>query len=124
MEINDRIRKVIDYYGLSVNQFEQKICTTRGKIYKGLERNSDFGSTTILKILDHCDNISPDWLLLGKGEMLRNDTPSDSEMIDRLLVKLSMANEKIGELKYQLKQEKEKVASQLGSTNREEPILR
>lgn len=122
MEINDRIRKVIEYYGLSVNQFEQRICTTRGKIYKGLERNSDFGSTTISKILDHCDIISPDWLLLGKGEMLRKETPSSPQMIDRLLVELSMANEKIGELKYQLKQEKEKVALLLDETNREEPI--
>ena len=73
MEINDRIKKIIDYYGISINQFEVKICVTRGKIYKGLERNSDFGSTTIAKILDNCDSISPDWLLLGKGEMLRKN---------------------------------------------------
>lgn len=122
MEINDRIRKVIDYYGLSVNQFEQKICTTRGKIYKGLERNSDFGSTTISKILDHCDNISPDWLLLGKGEMLRKDTPSSSVIIDKLLAELGEAKETIGELKYKLQQEREK--TKLSSAPmKEDPIL-
>lgn len=122
MEINDRIRKVIDYYELSVNQFEQKICTTRGKIYKGLERNSDFGSTTISKILDHCDNISPDWLLLGKGEMLRKDTPSSSVIIDKLLAELGEAKETIGELKYKLQQEREK--TKLSSAPmKEDPIL-
>ena len=122
MEINDRIKEIIDYYGLSVNQFEQKICTTRGKIYKGLERNSDFGSTTIAKILDHCDNISPDWLLLGKGEMLRKDTPPSSEIINKLFAELGEAKEKIGELKYKLQQEREKTKLP-SAPMAEDPIL-
>ena len=71
--MNDRIRQIIEYYGISVRAFEQKIFCTNGIIYKGLARNSDFGASIIAKIVHYCPEISPDWLLLGKGKMLRQD---------------------------------------------------
>lgn len=69
--MNDRIKQIIEYYGLSVRAFEQKISVSESLIYRGLARNSDFGASVIAKILNYCSDISPDWLLLGKGEMLR-----------------------------------------------------
>ena len=72
--MNERIRQIIDYYNITIRQFEQKISASEGQIYKGLSRKSDFGSATIAKILDSCPDISPDWLLLGRGEMLRKNS--------------------------------------------------
>ena len=69
--MNDRIKQIIEYYGLSVRAFEQKISVSESLIYRGLARNSDFGASVIAKILNYCSDISPDWLLLGKGKMLR-----------------------------------------------------
>ena len=69
--MNDRIKQIIEYYGISVRAFEQKISVSESLIYRGLARNSDFGASVIAKILNYCSDISPDWLLLGKGEMLR-----------------------------------------------------
>lgn len=73
--MEDRIRKIIEYYGLNVRQFEQKISASEGQIYKYLSRGGGLNSDTLSKILDKCQEISPDWLLLGKGEMLRSDPP-------------------------------------------------
>ena len=71
--MNERIKQIIEYYGLSVRAFEQKIFVTEGLIYRGLSRNSDFGSSVIAKILNNCSDISTEWLVLGKGEMLRKN---------------------------------------------------
>lgn len=72
--MNDRIRQIIEYYGISIRAFEQKVSVSDSLIYRGLSRNSDFSSSVIAKILNFCPEISPDWLLLGKGKMLRQDS--------------------------------------------------
>lgn len=71
--MNERIKQLIDYYGISIRAFEQKIGASESLIYRGLNRNSDFGASVIVKILNYCSDISPDWLLLGKGPMLRQN---------------------------------------------------
>ena len=71
--MNDRIKQLIEYYDISIRAFEQKICVSESLIYRGLTRNSDFGASVIIKILNYCPDVSPDWLLLGKGEMFRKD---------------------------------------------------
>jgi len=73
--MNERIREIIEFYHLSVRQFEEKIGSPNGKIYKALSRNSGVNADTISEIVDKFPNISPDWLLLGKGEMLRRSDP-------------------------------------------------
>ena len=73
--MEERIKQIIEYYGLNVRKFEQKISASEGQIYKGLARKNGFQSATIAKILEVFPEINPDWLLLGKGEMLRSGTP-------------------------------------------------
>lgn len=72
--MNERIKQIIEYYGISIRAFEQKICVSEGLIYRGLSRNSDFGSSVIVKILNNCSEISTEWLVLGEGKMLKNDS--------------------------------------------------
>lgn len=69
----ERLKQVIEYYGLNTRQFEQKIFASSGQIYTLLSRGGGLNLTTICKILENCNEISPDWLLLGKGEMLRGN---------------------------------------------------
>lgn len=40
--------------------------------FKGSGMNSELGGTLIVKILTRYSNLSPDWLLLGKGSMTRD----------------------------------------------------
>ena len=70
----ERLKQVIEYYGLNTRQFEQKIFASSGQIYTLLSRGGGLNLTTICKILENCNEISPDWLLLGKGKMLRQDS--------------------------------------------------
>ena len=77
--MEERIKKLIEYYGLSIYAFEQKISASEGQIYKGLSRKKGFQSATIVKILEVFPDISPDWLLLGKGEMLRQNSEKNND---------------------------------------------
>lgn len=67
----ERIRQLIEYYNLNTRQFEEKISASSGQIYKYLSRGGGLNSDTLAKILEIFQQISPDWLILGKGEMLR-----------------------------------------------------
>lgn len=69
----ERVKQIIEYYGLNTRQFEEKISASNGQIYKYLSRGGGLNSDTLAKILDKFQQISPDWLLLGKGEMLRSE---------------------------------------------------
>lgn len=123
----ERIKQIIEYYGINTRQFEQKIFASSGQIYKYLSRGSGLNSDTLVKILENCREISPDWLLLGKGEMLREnfqktqtethlqETQSEGAIVAYLEKKVSdlqndlaAANRTIGELQYRISQEKEK----------------
>lgn len=75
----ERLKQVIEYYGLNTRQFEQKIFASSGQIYTLLSRGGGLNLTTICKILENCNEISPDWLLLGKGEMLRSEGDGNSQ---------------------------------------------
>lgn len=114
--MNERIKQLIEYYGLSIRAFEQKICVSESLIYRGLSRNSDFGASVLVKILNICSEISPDWLLLGKGEMLRKNVqkntsslPDDNTMCEKIIAELrselATAYRTIGQLEYQLQHE-------------------
>lgn len=70
--MENRIRQLIDYYKINTGQFEKKIGASNGQIYTLLSRGGSLNYATLVKILENCNEISPDWLLLGKGEMLRN----------------------------------------------------
>lgn len=76
--MEDRIRQLIDYLGISTRQFEQKISVSEGLIHKAIARKSGLKSDTLAKIMDIFPQINPDWLLLGKGEMLRTSEASSA----------------------------------------------
>ena len=110
--MNDRIKQIIEYYGLSVRAFEQKISVSESLIYRGLARNSDFGASVIAKILNYCSDISPDWLLLGKGEMLRqNSVKNDDEGVP--MVKIPVDVWEAMQLQTESLKEKDSQISQL-----------
>ena len=69
--MENRIRKVIDYYGLKPYSFEQKISVSEGTIRKFLTGEIGMKVDTLAKISANFPDVSIDWLLLGKGEMLR-----------------------------------------------------
>jgi hypothetical protein len=69
-EIKLRILQFVDYIGVSMESFCRKISTDSAN-FRGKSAKSDLGSDKIVNILREYREISPDWLLLGEGQMIR-----------------------------------------------------
>ena len=81
--MNERLRQFIEYLGISIRNFEQKISVSNGLIARFLSKNTTIQSDVLSKICDTFSNLNPDWLLTGKGEMLRgsvSEAPPDNTL--------------------------------------------
>ena len=72
--IHDRIQILVDKYGNGKNTvFAEKVGVSEGNIrgyIKGIVPKHDF----LEKVVSSCEEISPTWLLTGKGSMLLTDS--------------------------------------------------
>jgi len=50
-----------------------------------LNNNGSLGEDIIRKILLYYENLNPEWLILGVGEMLRNDNLSEKDSLTTVL---------------------------------------
>lgn len=71
--MKERIFQIIDYYKMSVRQFELK-CGLSGGYVKNIKNG--LGRQKLNDVLNAFPEISREWLILGTGEMLR--TPQNS----------------------------------------------
>ncbi|AMO19216.1 S24 family peptidase [Flavobacterium columnare] len=71
--IKDRILQYIDYKGISKYKFYQETGITRGV----LDKESGISEDNIAKFIAYSSEINLEWLLLGKGEMIK---PNIKEM--------------------------------------------
>ena len=69
-EIKERLIKYLKISGISKKDFSEKTGISLWNI-TGKSVKSELGGEQISLIIGNYPNISPDWLLLGKGEMLR-----------------------------------------------------
>ena len=86
MSINERIKAVRKYTGLSQTDFAERLGTTRGVI-----TNLEFEKTTpndpFIKLICREFNVSEDWLRTGEGEMMQKLTRNQeiAEFMGRLM---------------------------------------
>ena len=110
MDIIDRLQEIIDYAGLNVSSFAKKIGvvdqTIRGIV---VQRRNKPGFDILSKILQTFTWINAEWLITGKGEMIKQETtaktensPSLTELIQYLREK-DLKIEKLIEEKTELK---------------------
>ena len=69
-EIKSRLLQFAKVQGYKKEEFYRQIGID-GANFRGKNANSELGSDKIVSILTAFSDLSPDWLLLGKGEMLR-----------------------------------------------------
>lgn len=121
-DLTERVKQIIEYYGLNPYSMSVKISVSEGTIRKFLAGQIGMKVETLTKILTIFDEISSDWLILGKGEMLRKNVqesvtpqPADNAMYEKVVAdlrsELAAAYRTIGQLEYRLQQEGEKTNS-------------
>ena len=67
--MENRIQKIIDEKGISLNAFAQEIGVNRSTISHILTGRNKPSVEVLQKILKRFPSLSPDWLLLGNGGM-------------------------------------------------------
>lgn len=125
--MENRIRKMIEYYGLKPYSFEQKILVSEGTIRKFLAGEIGMKVDTLAKISANFPDVSIDWLLLGKGEMLRQNSEKNND--ERVpMVKIPVDVWETMQMQTESLKRKDEQISQLiemlkgNNGNREEPI--
>lgn len=78
--IIENIKKFILLKNLSVSNFEFKCGIKSGLIGAASKNNGAIGSDKILKILETFPEIDANWLLLGKGEMIKNEEKGEKNI--------------------------------------------
>ncbi|MDX2195609.1 MAG: helix-turn-helix transcriptional regulator [Cytophagales bacterium] len=73
MEINQRISTLIDKLGYNKSTFAQKTGISQPIITHITNGRNNPGLEVIQKILTNCQEVNPDWLILGIGEMTLNN---------------------------------------------------
>lgn len=68
MEANERILKFIEYKGISTNAFEKSI----GKSTNYVRNSKSFTSNVLAMIMATYPELSIEWLITGKGSMLKH----------------------------------------------------
>lgn len=71
--VNDRIRAIINEMNISDRAFAEKINIPQTTISNLFNRGSEPGYKILSNIINYIEFISPEWLLTGKGEMLKSE---------------------------------------------------
>lgn len=72
-EITDRIKLLIKLSGQSVNSYAKKLGVFPQSLYKWVKKEREPSIELLQKILKTNPDISADWLLMGEGEMKKQD---------------------------------------------------
>lgn len=76
--ILERIKEYIDAKGIAISAFEKSIGMSNASFGKSLKNGGAIGTDKLENILKVYPDISPDWLMTGRGSMLNSDKPAVS----------------------------------------------
>lgn len=77
----DRLYEYMRHKGLGITHTERASGLSNGYLGKQKKRGGDLGESALNSILDNCPDLSPEWLLTGRGDMLRpTDHPGDENI--------------------------------------------
>lgn len=79
--IKENILYFIEKQNISKVKFYEKTKISPSN-FKGVGLNSEIGGDKIVKILHCYPEINPEWILTGKGDMLKNSSPKSEQYTD------------------------------------------
>ena len=78
----ERLGQFIQNQGLSVRAFEQSIGASDGMIRRAINNHTDIQSKWLLSIAENYPRLSIDWLITGRGSMLKEATSKEPELAE------------------------------------------
>lgn len=72
-EVTKRIKEIINHLGISETKFAQEIGVTQSGVNSMFRRNTEPSFKILNAIVVRYEFVSTDWLLLGKGEMIKTN---------------------------------------------------
>ena len=80
MTITERLKIFIDEMGLNDNQLTVAANLSVGLIGRAIKNNSGLNSDTIEKILSAYPDLNPNWLIMGEGNMTKNNVQNFNDI--------------------------------------------
>ncbi len=77
-----RLQSFIKFLGLNNTGFADEINVQRSGISHILSGRNKPGLDFIYKILNTYPDLNPDWLIMGRGEMLKGASPAGTESVE------------------------------------------
>lgn len=116
MTIKEKILSYIDYKGIKKTEFYESVNIAASN-FKGGAKYSELGSDKLVNILTQYPDLSPDWLLLDSGDMIRErsiksntiDQKIDTDVLQQLLMRIDAKDKQIGELREEIGALKERL---------------
>ena len=98
-----RIKCFIDYKGISVRKFEETVGFSNGSFASQYRKNKTIGVDKVENILHLFPEINPEWLLTGKGEMLKTVNENNEKTAVVVLTDSVQIQKKINSLELKVK---------------------
>lgn len=76
MKAINRFFEYLDFKGIKPTRFEKEAGLSNGYLGTQLKRNADLGESILNKLVDNCLDLNFEWLIFGKGDMLKSEKPT------------------------------------------------
>lgn len=109
-----RLQEYVKYKGITLNQVAVVIGVSNSYFSKMANSGGSLGEDIIRKILLFYDDLNSDWLIIGRGKMIKDGTISQNEAPDfvnaKLVQALADANKALSAANETILQQQEMIA--------------
>lgn len=82
----ERLKLFIENQGISISAFEQRISASDGMIRRAIKNNTDIQSKWLFEMSDNFPDLNLEWLITGKGSMLKSDSGNTVNISEEKLI--------------------------------------
>jgi hypothetical protein len=109
--VNERFVQLIKALGMNNNSFAKSLGKTHTTVTNITDSKSKPGFELLETVLEHYPDVNPEWLILGKGEMMRGTASVPSEhggdaLEAELRERVNLQSQMIADLRYTVELQK------------------